>query len=81
MPRVRFLTWSPGLKKVQLTKLIRESVLLPLDEAHGAVNRLLAGEQVEFQIDAEEDALRFADQADRLGVLAEFICEVVPTPQ
>ena len=76
MTKVRFKTWSPGLDKVQLTKLIRDTLGVPLNEAHGAVNRLVDGELVEFSIPSSVDAQRLAREATALG--AETECVSIP---
>jgi hypothetical protein len=67
---VRIKKWSPGLKKVGLTKLIREAAELPLNEAHDVVNRLLADEAVEFTVPSKRGAQRFITDARALGVQA-----------
>jgi hypothetical protein len=73
MTSVRLLGWSPGLNKVRLTKLIHSSAGLPLDEAHAAVSRLLAGEVVELRIDSLQTAQQLAASAHALGVQAECV--------
>jgi hypothetical protein len=70
-PKVRLLSWSPGLNKVRLVKLIRLAAAIPLDQAHDIVNRLLADEAAEVAFSSEEDANHFADQARELGVETE----------
>src|SRR5436189_3503849 len=45
------------------SKLIRESAGVPLNEAHAAVNRLLAGEAVELQVPTQQDAQRLTAEA------------------
>jgi hypothetical protein len=75
--KVRLKSWSPGLKKVGLTKLIREAADLPLNEAHDAVNRLLADEAVELTLPNKRDAQRFVDDARALGVQAECVASEV----
>ncbi len=78
MSKVRFLAWSPGLKKVALTKLIRESAGVPLDEAHDMVNRLLAGKIVEVAVPSDEEAKKLADAARVLGAKTECVLGKVP---
>ena len=73
MNSVRLLGWSPGLNKVSLTKLIRTSAGVPLNEAHDAVNRLLAGEPVELRIDSLQAAQHLTTEICALGVRAECI--------
>ncbi len=68
---VRLLNWSPGLKKVSLTKLIRQAADMPLDDAHDAVNRLLAGKVVKITFPSEEGARQFAHEVRALGADAE----------
>jgi hypothetical protein len=76
--RVRLTGWSPGLKKVSLAKLIRESAGLPLDQAHDAVNRLLGGNVVDLSFASNDVAGRFADEARELGAVAEGVDVITP---
>jgi hypothetical protein len=71
--RVRLKSWSPGLKKVALTKLVRETADLPLNEAHDTVNRLLDEETVELTFGSKQRAQRFVDSARELGVEGECV--------
>jgi hypothetical protein len=73
MTSVRLLGWSPGLNKVRLTRLIHSSAGLPLDEAHAAVNRLLAGEAIELRVDCSQTAQQLAFEVEALGVQAECV--------
>jgi hypothetical protein len=73
MTSVRLFGWSPGLNKVRLTKLIHSSAGVPLNEAHAAVNRLLAGEVVELRMDSTQTAEQLAVSATALGVQVECI--------
>jgi ribosomal protein L7/L12 len=72
-PRVRFLGWSRGLNKVELTKLIRGTAGMPLNEAHDVVNRLLTGEVVEVEVSSVESAQELADAAHALGAQTECV--------
>ena len=76
--KVRLSTWSPGLNKIRLTKLIREEAAIPLNEAHEIVNRLLAGESVDVDFSSEIAAQRAAQDIRDLGVGAEFIDKEIP---
>jgi hypothetical protein len=76
--KVRFVGWSPGLNKVALTKLIRESADIPLNEAHDLVNRLLAGKVVEVVVSSDSDAHKLADSACALGAKTEFAETEIP---
>jgi hypothetical protein len=71
MVKIRLTSWSPGLDKVRLTKSIREAAGIPLDEAHNAVNRLLAGQAVELSAASVELAQRLVNEAHAMGVGAE----------
>ena len=73
MTSVRLLGWSPGLNKVRLTKLIRTSAGVPLDEAHAAVNRLVAGDAVELRVDSLQIAQQLTAEVCALGVRAECV--------
>lgn len=75
---VRLLSWSPGLEKVRLTKLIRQEANMPLDMAHDAVNRLLAGKVVDITVPTEECARQLADEIRALG--AEVECVEIHLP-
>ena len=77
--KVRFLTWSPGLKKVALTKLIRKAADIPLDEAHALVNRLLEGKKVDVVVSSEREAYDLVEAARDLGAEAECVEPKVPT--
>jgi len=70
-PKIRLLSWSTGLNKVRLVKLIRVAAAIPLNQAHDIVNRLLADEATEVAFSSEEDANHFAEQVRDLGVEAE----------
>ena len=78
---VRLRNWSPGLKKVSLTKLIRQAANIPLDEAHDAVNRLLAGKVVDITVPTEERARQLAQEICALGAEAECIEIQIPAAQ
>ena len=76
--RIRLSTWSPGLNKIRLTKLIREEAAIPLNVAHELVNRLLAGESVDVEFASEICAHRVAQDIRDLGVGAECIDTEIP---
>jgi ribosomal protein L7/L12 len=73
MTTVRFGRCRPGIKKVSLTKLIREAAGVPLKEAHELVSRLLEGEQPEIRIASRQNAERLVQQASALGAEAECV--------
>jgi ribosomal protein L7/L12 len=77
---VRLLSWSPGLKKISLAKLIRQAADMPLDEAHDAVNRLLAGEKVDVPVPTNARARTLIQEIRKLGAEAECVESAVPTP-
>jgi hypothetical protein len=77
---VRLLNWSPGLKKVSLTKLIRQAANMPLDAAHDAVNRLLAGNVVDITVPTEACARQLAHEIRAMGAEAECVEIQVPAP-
>ena len=78
MTIVRLRSWSPGLKKIGLTKLIREAANIPLDEAHDAVNRLLTGNVVDFTVPTEERARQLVLEIRAVGAEAECVETQVP---
>ena len=77
---VRLLSWSPGLNKIGLTKLLRQAANMPLDEAHQAVNRLLAGNVVDIKVANEEFAHQLSHEIRALGAAAECLETHVPSP-
>ena len=62
--------WKPGFKKVALTKLIRDMTDLDLAAAKAHVDRLLAGETVEIELESEF-SLAFITRAEAIGVIVQ----------
>jgi ribosomal protein L7/L12 len=58
---------DPGLNKVELTKLIRNSNGLGLTDAKVLVDRLVDGEDIELAFTDREAAESFSDAAVALG--------------
>jgi ribosomal protein L7/L12 len=76
MSRVIITGWQPGLKKVSLSKLIRDRSGLRLSEAKACTDRCLDGEIVSIDLASADEAEQFAQEAARLGA----IVQVVPDP-
>ena len=71
--RILITDWNIGLNKIGLTKAIRESTGLSLNEAKMLTDRVLGGEQVELLIQDEGKARSFIEEAAALG--AVVTCE------
>ena len=67
MIRVTIDGWRPGLNKVQLNRLLRQHAAYGLSEAKHAVDRLLAGEAVQFDSTDPETATAFCLSANAIG--------------
>ncbi len=68
---VIFKGWTPGLKKVSLTKLLQEEASLSLRSAKWCTDRLLAGEEVTVRVSSMAHLERLAGKAVALGVVVE----------
>jgi hypothetical protein len=71
MPRVLLTGWQPGLRKVQLTKLIQSRTSVSLRDAMGHTERILDGRTVAIELPTVAEARAFAREAQSLGVTAE----------
>ncbi|HLH24310.1 MAG TPA: ribosomal protein L7/L12 [Chloroflexota bacterium] len=67
MPQVVLTGWTPGLKKVSSTKLLRQKAGLGLKDAKDCTDRLLAGETVRVAVSSLATAEDLAREATALG--------------
>ena len=59
--------WSAGMKKVALTKLLREKGGLPLSEAKTVTDRVLDGERVVLDGFSDKKAAKIVRKSSELG--------------
>jgi hypothetical protein len=64
MPQICINGWSPGLRKVSHTDLLRAHAGMSLGEAKAATDRVLAGQEVVFSVTSQTQAAM---------VVAEFV--------
>ena len=74
MIRVIINGWTKGLNKVALNHLLRSHVQLGLREAKQAVDQLISGETIEFEVAEPTSAAAFCASASSLGAC----CSMVP---
>lgn len=63
---------KPGLRKVELTKLLQREAELSLREAKSRVVRSLEGERVVVTVRSPETAARLAREAEQLGAIVDL---------
>lgn len=63
---------KPGLRKVELTKLLQREAELSLREAKSRVVRSLEGERVVVTVRLPETAARLAREAEQLGAIVDL---------
>lgn len=68
---VRLVAWRYGLKKVSLTRLIKDSSPLGLNRSKILVDRLTDGEEVEVPLAVGHDASDFKRAAQELGAVTD----------
>lgn len=66
--RIIFLGWNEGLEKVTLIRLLKSMLGKGLKESKENVDDLLEGKEIIFEIEDEDLAYDFAQQAEDLGV-------------
>ena len=71
MPKVLLVGWRPGLKVIQLVKLIRSRTGLSLREAKISVDLLTRGDVITLNLDSLEDAQSLSYEATELGAITE----------
>lgn len=72
MQKVILTGWKPGLRKIDLTKLIQNKADLSLAAAKACVDRLLAGEHGTILVPSPTAAEMFIADAAELGAIAEM---------
>lgn len=73
MPKVVFESWREGLKAVSLVMLQKEMLGIGLKEAKTNLDNLLDDIQIILEIDDENLAKEFLEEADKLGINCKFI--------
>ena len=76
--RVIVTGWSPGLRKISLSDLLREDAGYSLKSAKSAVDQLLDNESVIVEFPSREAAGSFLQRAVGLGALGHLDEEVAP---
>ena len=71
MVNVILTGWNPGLRKIDLTKLLQERADLSLGAAKACVDRLLGGEHVTVPVSTLAAAEQLVHDASSLGAIAE----------
>lgn len=72
MRRIALSNWKAGFKKVAMNHLLRDRAHLTLSKAKMVVDRVLAGEEVEVEVD-DETVDDFIENAKQCGVDARSI--------
>lgn len=70
--QVRIVSWKEGLKKISLSKLIRQYSNSSLGEAHNKVETLLQGNTVVIKVANRKEGERFIREAYDLGAICEL---------
>lgn len=73
MAKVIFESWREGLEKVSLTKLQMDKLGLSLKESKSNVDSLLEDEKIILEIDDENLAREFLNEAEKIGVNCKFL--------
>ena len=71
MLKLTLTGWKPGLRKIDLTRLLQERANLSLSEAKACVDRLLTGEHVTVTVPTLAAAEQLAHDASELGAIVE----------
>lgn len=72
MTTIRLTGWSPGMKKISLTKLIQSQAELSVSAAKHAVDQVLEGHAVSLQLPDHIDAQAMAAEMTELGAKCEI---------
>ena len=64
--------WKKGCNTVAAIKLIREHGQIPLDKAHGIVNRVLAQETISVAVPTQDGATALIQELAAVGMTAEL---------
>ncbi len=68
MPQLHIIGWRHGLKAVSMIMLLKEELLLGLEEATGCVDRVLNNETVVLDVNDLAKAHELAHKLEVLGV-------------
>jgi hypothetical protein len=80
MVRVTIEGWNQGLNKVELNRLLRTYAGYGLAEAKHAVDRLLDGGCVAFEVPDRESAMSFCASAKVVGAVCSAVSDEVSNP-
>ncbi len=83
MTKVTLAGWREGRNKVQLNHLLRQQAGFTLGQAKRAVDRLLAGKSVSFELPDTDSATAFCHSARTIGAdcfVAAAVDEDAGTP-
>jgi ribosomal protein L7/L12 len=73
MYRIVFTDWKPALKKVSLTRLLKELVGLSLVNAKRNVDDLLSGKQFTIVTSSESLSKKLKSEAVELGAICKIV--------
>lgn len=73
MAKVIMESWREGLEKVSLTKLQNEKLRIPLVKSKSNTDMLLEGNSIVLQIEDENKAREFLEEAERIGVNCKIL--------
>lgn len=73
MAKVILEGWREGLEKVSLTKLQMDKLGISLKESKSNVDSLLEDERIILEIDNEDLAREFLNEAEKIGVNCKFL--------
>ncbi len=72
MCQVDIVSWRIGLRKIELTKLLRSATNLTLSPAKKKVDDVLSGETVRINFDDKAAAANFCKKASELGAVVSL---------
>lgn len=73
MAKVILESWREGLEKISLTKLQMDKLGMSLKESKSNVDALLEDERIILEIDNEDLAREFLNEAEKIGVNCKFL--------
>lgn len=73
MAKVIMESWREGLEKVSLTKLQNEKLRIPLVKSKSNTDMFLEGNSIVLQIEDENKAREFVEEAERIGVNCKIL--------
>ena len=75
MSTLAIVGWTKGCDTVAAMKCIRDKSPMPLNEAHGVMNRVLRDERVLVDVSDPFDADRLIEALEKFGLIAIPIAE------